>query len=240
MNELRRMAYLDAMGIDSYVSRSQLPGAGPTRRLAIVRSLSPAHSTAPSLGVEAPVAPRPEAPQMPRIDSGSDKNRTAAASKPAVAPAPLAPNAVPRFSLTSIICGGWLWLEDLGGRPLAREQVLLVQGMARALARIVEPLAAAQAQPLIAQFDWPMHNNLQLDQGEEAARAGVAGFVGRKLEQHNCSGLVLLGQECKARVPLDTFAQAPVGSTASSAAMLADPALKKQAWADLLALAARL
>ena len=35
MNELRRMAYLDALGIDSYVSRSQLPGAALTRRLAI-------------------------------------------------------------------------------------------------------------------------------------------------------------------------------------------------------------
>ena len=36
MNELRRMAYLDALGVDSYVSRVQLPGAAATRRLAIV------------------------------------------------------------------------------------------------------------------------------------------------------------------------------------------------------------
>ena len=36
MHELRRMAYLDALGVDSYVSRAQLPGAAATRRLAIV------------------------------------------------------------------------------------------------------------------------------------------------------------------------------------------------------------
>jgi hypothetical protein len=36
MNELRRMAYLNALGVDCYVSRTQLPGAAVTRRLAIV------------------------------------------------------------------------------------------------------------------------------------------------------------------------------------------------------------
>ena len=33
MNELRRMAYLNALGVDCYVSRTQLPGAAVTRRL---------------------------------------------------------------------------------------------------------------------------------------------------------------------------------------------------------------
>jgi len=42
VNELRRMAYLEAMGIDGYISRTPLPGAAPTRRLAIVRSAAPA------------------------------------------------------------------------------------------------------------------------------------------------------------------------------------------------------
>ena len=41
MNELKRRAYLDALGIDTYVSRGQLGGAAPTRRLAIVPAVSP-------------------------------------------------------------------------------------------------------------------------------------------------------------------------------------------------------
>ena len=45
MNELRRTAYLDALGIDSYVSRKQLPGAALTRRLAL----------APAAGAVVPV-----------------------------------------------------------------------------------------------------------------------------------------------------------------------------------------
>ena len=36
VNELSRLVYLDAMGIDSYISRFQLPGARTTQRLAVV------------------------------------------------------------------------------------------------------------------------------------------------------------------------------------------------------------
>ena len=32
MHELKRLAYLDAMGVDAFISRAQLPGAAPTRR----------------------------------------------------------------------------------------------------------------------------------------------------------------------------------------------------------------
>ena len=51
MNELRRMAYLDALGIDSYVSRTQLPGAAVTRRLAILVTPAKAPVEKHSVGV---------------------------------------------------------------------------------------------------------------------------------------------------------------------------------------------
>ena len=236
MNELRRMAYLDAMGLDSYVSRGQLPGAAATRRLAIVRSS--AAVPAPAVAIPAvETTPQPEEIRVPRIDSGSRKTRPSAPVKPG--PAHGAP--VPRFSLAAFVSGGWLWLEDLDGQPLAREQVQLIQGMSRAWARIVQPPAAgSEQQPIIAQFDWPIHNNQQLDQGEDAARAGVAAFIGRKLEQHECRGLVLLGSQTRQRVLPDALGKIPLGITEATLAMLADPTLKKQAWTDLLALAARL
>ena len=70
MNEIRRMAYLDAMGIDAYVSRAHLPGAAVTQRLVII----PNRSTAVlgSSMAAPPVAPA-LVPQVPRIDSAARK-----------------------------------------------------------------------------------------------------------------------------------------------------------------------
>ena len=147
----------------------------------------------------------------------------------------------------------------MGDMPLARDQVQLVQAMAYALAgvggvegqaatgaadvgvaqpSVAQPFAAQPfaAQPDVTHFRWPIHTNQQLDLGEEAARASVAGFVGRRLEQQQCRGLVLLGQACKARVPLEHLGVSSVG-TYSSAEILANPQLKLQVWRDLLPLA---
>lgn len=85
------------------------------------------------------------------------------------------------------------------------------------------------------QFDWPIHANRQLDQGELAARAGVAGFLARRLEQNRSRGLVLLGQAGAARVPLGELNVLTV-CTASSAEMLSSPVMKQQVWRDLLPL----
>ena len=218
MNEIRRMAYLDAMGIDAYVSRAHLPGAAVTRRLIIV----PAAARVEQVQSQ-------EVAQVPRIDIAARKPRPL----PVTAPTPLQQDEVSHFSLIAIVTGGWLWLEEMSGMPLAREQVQLVQAMAQTLTRVDMP-STARVAPEIAQFDWPIHTNQQLDLGEEAARASVAGFVGRKLEQQRCQGLVLLGQMCASRVPLEQLDCARTVITVSSAQMLQNPQLKRQAWRDLL------
>ena len=243
MNELRRMAYLEALGVDSYVSRSQLPGAALSRRLKVVAApVSTAYEPLPDIpespaqSVPRDTPPVAAANTMPQFDTG-----TAPAS-------PLQPQrqgaAVPRFSLAAIVAGDWLWLEALGDMPLATEQVWLVKAMAQALVAyaaygddegaVGEGLAAVQTD--VAQFDWPIHTNQQLDLGEEAARASVAGFVDRKLQQHQCRGLVLLGQACEQWVPLSQL-QVPSVTTISSARILARPELKREAWRTLLPLA---
>ena len=249
MNELKRRAYLDALGIDTYVSRGQLGGAAPTRRLAIVPAASPVGRGDGFGAFEegARVSPDPAEPL------GSDAARLPQIDTAPVAPAPAAAVAtprleatVPRFSLAAIVAGGWLWLEELQGMPLAREQVQLVQAMAHALCEAADhadkarpgQTGPAAARPEVTQFDWPIHTNQQLDIGEEAARASVAGFIGRKLEQRQCRGLVLLGQSCKARVPVEQL-EVPTVTTAGSAELLADARLKKQAWRDLLSLVNR-
>lgn len=226
MNELRRMAYLDALGVDSYVSRVQLPGAAATRRLAIV--------TAPdSQQLTAGVIPEPlRSPTALVAEPARSAQVSAEASASSQQSEP-----VPRFSLTAIVAGDWLWLEELAG-PLTTDQVRLVQSMAQALLLChkspggeVKPAV----QPEVAQFDWPIHTNHQLDLGEEAARASVAGFVDRRLGQHGCRGLVLLGQACVQRVPQQQISIVTV-DTMSSAEILAQPALKRQVWRDLLPL----
>ena len=232
MNELRRLAYLEALGVDGYVSRSQVPGAAVTRRLAIL----PAAPTVAPQGKEPASQQRRQAPppiEMPRVE-------TAAVAPVAKLVEPvLAREYQPlNFSLAAVTCGGWLWVEELGNVPFTSAQLQLVQSMADALGRFkgspeAENKPASGAGAVLTQFDWPMHTNLQLDQGQDAARASVAAFIQRKLEQAECAGLVLLGRECEARVPLDQLDSCRIVRTVSTALMLLEPLLKRQAWQDL-------
>jgi len=226
VNEMRRSVYLQAMGIDAYVSRSQVPGAAETRRLAIVRA-------APSPMLR-PEAASPMA--MPHIETGrAVPVRTIVAAQPAPG------NLPPRFSLAAITCGGWLWLEELEGASVAPEQLQLVQAMAEALGTAAsrgdgDSARGGPSRATATQFDWPIHSNQQLDQGEDAARASLAAFIRRKLEQPGCNGLVLLGSRCEARVPLAQLDCARLARTAGTAEMLRNPLVKKQAWRDLMSL----
>jgi hypothetical protein len=224
MNELRRAEDLDAMGVVSYVSRQQLPGAAVARRLEVVPT-QPAQTDTVS-GVVAgeiigrnrptdPVAPKAE----PQVQPGSEP--------------------VPRFSLAAIVAGRWLWLEELAGMPLTSEQVRLVQSMARALlitqAQGQEAVAGTipdLPKPDVEQFHWPIHTNHQLDLDATAARAGVAAFVSRRLEKHDCRGLVLLGRACATWVPAQEL-NVPTVFTVSSAEMLISPSHKQAVWQDL-------
>ncbi|MCB1706709.1 MAG: hypothetical protein KDI17_17730 [Halioglobus sp.] len=246
MNELRRMAYLDALGIDSYVSRRQLPGAAVTRRLAIVRTSAVAvppavsvdGSSADTVAGASPVSALRAGLAQPDAASTARADRAVAETvqaQPARADEP-----VPRFTLSAIVAGDWLWVEELHGMPLTTDQVRLVQAMAHALRLSVgghsegAAAGAPQSRPEVKQFEWPMHTNRQLDLGEEAARTAVVAFVSRWLEESRCRGLVLLGQACAGRVPLSQIS-VPVVSTVSSAEILASPALKRRVWRDLQA-----
>ena len=224
MNERSRIAYLDAMGIDTYVARVQLPGAAASlRRPVMPRTPAPPESPTSLLRevIPAPAAVTParvSAESSPPTMEASDQGR------------PHDP--VARFSLAAVVAGQLLWLEELQDSPLSAVQVQLVQAMAQAL-------GAGDEKPEVSQFDWPMHNNQQLDLGAGAASAALTGFIGRKLEQQTCRGVVLLGEQCRLRVPLDQLGAATVVATVSTAQMLGEPRCKKQAWRDLQALRGR-
>jgi hypothetical protein len=229
MNELSRMRYLDVLGIDNYVSRSQLPGAAITRRLAIVRP-------SPAVGaVYDRDTPVPPAPVEEIFDRESRSQTALATASPTVESAPVRTSPqleAARFSLAAIFVGHIAWIEVLDNNPLAREQVQLVHAMARAVSGDVE-------RPDVTQFDWPTHQNHQFDLGPEAAQAGVAGFLRRQIEQRKCRGLVLLGTACEARVPLAMLGAINAVVTESTLAMLREPARKRQVWRDLQPLVLR-
>lgn len=110
--------------------------------------------------------------------------------------------------------------------PLATEQVHLVKAMATAL-------RGAAATSEVAQFNWPMHSNTQLDLGPEAATASLGSFVQRQLEDGDCAGLVLLGECISKRMAAAALGTIPLVNTHSTREMLEQPGLKRQVWHDL-------
>jgi hypothetical protein len=235
MHELRRMAYLEALGVDSYVSRQQLPGAAVTQRLAIVRQRAPSIAQPQSQPVQATPVPPVSSPSFPVVDTSSSSPaeiRTPPVSSPQGAGA-----ADIRLGFCAMAVGDLLWLERLDGRPLASEQVALERAMAHALA-VARGVGSAMSQgtpPEIAHFNWPMHNNQQLDNSAEAAKASLAAFLSRRTEKQGCQHLVVLGKGCEQWVLKDALTMSVV-QTASTREMLENPGIKAQVWRDLKSL----
>ncbi len=224
--ELNRLTYLQAMGLDCYVSRHALPAAAPSQKLALA-----------SVATQLREAPRPEVNSAPSVlknlQRGDERRQQVA--EPEVQPQSPAQN-VAAFSIASVHVGNWLWLEDITGMPLAKEQVQLIGAMARALELEV-------TQPRVTQFDWPLHNNQQLDLGPDAAASSLAGFVQRQLSEVATRGLVTLGDSCRQRLPLslneslNESLDVPlfIHCSVPTRQMLAQPGSKKQAWEEMSA-----
>ncbi len=216
--EIRRQTYLQALGMDQYVSRRALPGAAETLRLRPSGAV-PASKDHENATVDGPAALRSTAAE----GLGQTARQPSPPTAPAKAPGT---DAVIRFRVAAIQAGGWLWLEDLGDMPLAQEQVQLIAAMATAV-------CADGGKPVVAQFDWPMHNNQQLDLGPEAATLSLGSFVERQLTDGQCAGLVLLGDTVGPRLPSSLHCPHRI-ALPGTRAMLESPSLKRQAWAGLM------
>lgn len=234
MHELKRRSYLQELGIDSYSSRSQLVGAARTRRLVIQRqpktTLAPAEISSTASNVQStPVESRSSIADIASSLSTGFKEAQAPSSNRELPAAAAKETPVQAFNVAAIVSGNWLWIEELTHGVLSRDQVHLVQAMTRAL-------GATEPKSHSSQFDWPIHNNAQLDLGIEAARAGLAGFVQRKVEQYECQGLIVLGRACEQRLAIQQLRIQRCVRTVSTAEMLDNPQLKKQAWEAILPL----
>lgn len=227
--ELTRRRYLDAMGITCYLSRGPLAGAAPAPRLAVHRGEAAAFTGDPAT---TPVDPPAPALRHRAVPSELAAATAKAAAQPAAGHRQSEPQVATHFSLAVLFAGGLAWLEDLQGRALARDQVALVQAMARAVSGSPDLAGSVQ-------FDWPPHRNRQFDLGPEAARASLVGFLERQLEQRGCRGIVLLGAGHTTLVPAEQFPAQRIVRTVSSADMLADHGAKRRAWHDLQTLVQR-
>ncbi len=215
MNELQRLAYLQAMEIDSYVSRVALPAAAPSRRLRIVRRAAA------------------EKPAVAELKASLETPPAAAAQDPSPPDGTVSGSAaadIPIFSVAAANLGGWYWLDEIpAGRTLGPEYTQLLQAICFAL-------GLATANPVVEQFNWPLNHSSHLDHSDEAARGGFGGFLMRRLEQFQPSGVVLLGNFDVAWFDRGLLEDLPVVTTVSAWQMLRQPALKARAWADLQAL----
>ncbi|MEP5764999.1 MAG: hypothetical protein ABJ308_10400 [Halieaceae bacterium] len=232
MNELQRLAYLEAMDIDSYVSRVALPGAAPSRRLRVIRRPQAAVSAA------APSQPPPTAvsPQAPPQVDASAALKASLAPTARDKPQPRAPantaagRDIPVFSLAATAAGGCFWLEEV---PLGRE---VTDAYSQLLQAMCAALGLAEQKPELELFNWPLNTSSHLEQGTEAARGAVLGYLSNRLERCQPRAVILLGD-----IDQPWFDPACLGErqqlpTVSGWQMLRNPALKAQAWADLQAL----
>ncbi|MGE8413257.1 MAG: energy transducer TonB [Pseudomonas sp.] len=196
--ESRRRAYLSAMQVVSWLPRSELPFAAPSR---------PELLALPEPVVEAPPAPVAEARaaatpaartvERPKIEV---PRPAAASARPATKPvvededaapvvkAPVVPP--PRFALQLLRAGRCLLLVELptGEAFQSRDPAyLLLKDMLRAAGLPDSPQILAEP------VRWPRLTRGSLDQGPEAARDFVQAFVGVRIEEQPCPCLWLIG-----------------------------------------------
>jgi hypothetical protein len=235
-SDLDRLACLEAMGLTLYSSRRDLPGAAPSRRVlspAAVAAASPPAANRDAVPRAEPEASPGAVPSSAEMPGSLARSLDAPKARPqhvgAPAPAATAKSDTLRFRLAAVLAGGALWLEELGDAPLAREQVTLVQAMARACGWAGEA-------PRVQEFAWPMHRNPQLDQGPEAAAVALQAFLTRLTGEAGLTRILLLGSGARERATALAL-PVPAAALPSTRAMLAGAAAKRDAWAVLRELA---
>lgn len=206
--EMARRQALKAMGIVSYVSRYDLPGAAPAQR----QSLSP--PPAPTV-TQPPDAPRSKAP------STVSSQRVQSHAAPESSVVKPAGDAV-QFSMLIVSAGQFLWLEQLPDGLIRQDQLALINSMACAV-------SGAGFEMTQQQFDWPLRGNSALGSDAESAKQALQGLIQRMAREVDARRVVAMG-DCQF-LP-DRIAQSAV-SIPSTMAMLVDATHKQAAWQSL-------
>lgn len=204
--ESRRRAYLNAMQVVHWLPRAELPFAAPSRP-ELLLPVAPVEQAEFEARVQAPSTPQLPPPvqvrsvERPKIEiprpSSQPKAASKLASKPAdtdaeaptaaARPVPIPP---PRFTLQLLRAGRCLLLVELAtGQPFQSRDpsYLLLKDMLRAAGLPDSPQIIGEP------VRWPLLMRGNLDQGPEAARDFVQGFIQARLEEAPCTCLWLIG-----------------------------------------------
>ncbi|MFJ9994206.1 energy transducer TonB [Pseudomonas putida] len=202
LTEPRRRAYLSAMQVVHWLPRAELPFAAPSRP-ELLLPVAPVEDLdvevqpvrqAPAQGETAPVHAR--SGERPKIEIPRPGSTPKPAAKPveheeeapkATRPAPVPP---PRFALQLLRAGTCLLLVELAtGQPFQSRDpsYLLLKDMLRAAGLPDAPQIIGEP------VRWPLFVRGNMDQGPEAARDFVQGFIQARLEEAPCTCLWLIG-----------------------------------------------
>ncbi|BFO06233.1 hypothetical protein KNHN1_46110 [Pseudomonas guariconensis] len=200
LTEPRRRAYLSAMQVVHWLPRAELPFAAPSRP-ELLAPLAPVEdveidvrASVPS-SEQAPAAPLARSAERPKIEIPRSGSAPKPASKPveveeqAPAPRPV-PVPPPRFALQLLRAGSCLLLVELAtGQPFQSRDpsYLLLKDMLRAAGLPDAPQIIGEP------VRWPLLVRGNMDQGPEAARDFVQGFIQARLEEAPCTCLWLVG-----------------------------------------------
>lgn len=202
IEEARRRAYLTAMQVVSWLPRSVLPFAAPSRAELLQPLSEPEPQVATVPVVAAPPAavreevPRPsiEVPRpsvsMPKPMIKAEPATTEAEEAPA--PTRAAPVVPPRFALQLLRAGDCALLVELptGESFQSRDPAyLLLKDLLRAAGLPDSPQQVGDGSPI----RWPLLSRGNLDQGPYAARDYVQGVLAGQLESQPCACLWLVG-----------------------------------------------
>ncbi|MBA1204616.1 energy transducer TonB [Pseudomonas capeferrum] len=200
--ESRRRAYLNAMQVVHWLPRAELPFAAPSRP-ELLLPVAPVEPIEFEARPQAPATPQLPSPvqarsgERPKIEIPRPASQPKASDKPAAAdaeaPATAARNAQvppPRFALQLLRAGRCLLLVELAtGQPFQSRDpsYLLLKDMLRAAGLPDSPQIIGEP------VRWPLLMRGNLDQGPDAARDFVQGFIQARLEEAPCTCLWLIG-----------------------------------------------
>jgi len=217
--EMARRQALEAMGIDVYVSRYDMPGAAPAVRQRLLQAEA-AEVVSSDIPERAAIAGTASTAPAPRADSSTNTERTPTPSQSGGASLVKSTETV-TFSMLLASAGPFLWVEQLADGLLRQDQLALINAMARAL--------SADVSVRQQQFDWPMRGNAALSGDAESAKQALQGLIQRMAREVDAKRVVVMGA-CPF-LP-DRIAQSAVVIPATMA-MLQNPALKREAWQAL-------
>lgn len=229
MNELQRLTYLDAIGVDSYSPRLVLPGAAesvlcemPVYELPVnTLAADDVTSTSPSL-------PSSQEKQEPVVDAGKSDNGTRALGRQGVASAQALFDEEPKKKAQAPVSKLSAELTSQQSSQTATEinkppefslsiirasNVLLIdEGMTGSvnpdeylalLNNLFIALGVGEQQLSIHAFTWPVSKKSQIDQSELAARQALEEFLSKQVDQMSRRYIVVFGETARQYIAPD-------------------------------------